>query len=151
MPGCASAAAPWYGEEATRSALAGSLFGVVALRGPEIVGMGRVVGDGTVFFYLQDIALNATTPDGRGTNTPDGGMQDGGMRVRLVVEVDDFDIAVASHRDHLGMPEELSVGSGHDTRAGAGCASLERHRRTPPTHPPAPIVVGVGRPDLPTR
>lgn len=49
---------PWYGEEATRSALAGSLFGAVALRGPEIVGMGRVVGDGTVFFYLQDIIVD---------------------------------------------------------------------------------------------
>jgi ribosomal protein S18 acetylase RimI-like enzyme len=49
---------PWYGEEATRRALAGSSFGVVATRGREIVGMGRVVGDGAVFFYLQDIVVD---------------------------------------------------------------------------------------------
>lgn len=49
---------PWYGEEATRRALAGSLFGAVAMRGDEIVGMGRMVGDGSVFFYLQDIIVD---------------------------------------------------------------------------------------------
>jgi GNAT superfamily N-acetyltransferase len=48
---------PWYGEEATRRALAGSSFGVVAERGRDAVGMGRVVGDGAVFFYLQDIVV----------------------------------------------------------------------------------------------
>ena len=49
---------PWYGEEATRRALAGSSFGAVAMRGDEIVGMGRVVGDGSVFFYLQDLVVD---------------------------------------------------------------------------------------------
>lgn len=49
---------PWYGEEATRRALAGSSFGAVAMRGDEIVGMGRVVGDGSVFFYLQDVVVD---------------------------------------------------------------------------------------------
>jgi ribosomal protein S18 acetylase RimI-like enzyme len=49
---------PWYGEEATRRALAGSSFGVVAMRGDEIVGMGRMVGDGSVFFYMQDIVVD---------------------------------------------------------------------------------------------
>lgn len=49
---------PWYGEEATRRALAGSSCGAVAMRGDEIVGMGRVVGDGSVFFYLQDLVVD---------------------------------------------------------------------------------------------
>jgi ribosomal protein S18 acetylase RimI-like enzyme len=49
---------PWYGEVATRRALAGSSFGAVAMRGDEIVGMGRVVGDGSVFFYLQDVVVD---------------------------------------------------------------------------------------------
>jgi ribosomal protein S18 acetylase RimI-like enzyme len=49
---------PWYGDEAVRRALAGSSFGAVAVRGGEVVGMGRVVGDGSVFFYLQDLAVD---------------------------------------------------------------------------------------------
>lgn len=53
---------PWYGDEAVRRALEGSLFGAVAMRGDELVGMGRVVGDGSVFFYLQDLVVD---PDAR--------------------------------------------------------------------------------------
>jgi GNAT superfamily N-acetyltransferase len=49
---------PWYGEEGTRRALGNSLFGAVAIRGEEVVGMGRVVGDGAIFFYLQDLAVD---------------------------------------------------------------------------------------------
>ncbi|MFC5467418.1 GNAT family N-acetyltransferase [Cohnella suwonensis] len=35
-----------------------SLFGVVIQFKDEIVGMGRVVGDGKIYFYIQDIAVN---------------------------------------------------------------------------------------------
>jgi GNAT superfamily N-acetyltransferase len=49
---------PWYGEESTRRALESSSFGAVATRGDDVVGMGRVVGDGSVFFYLQDLAVD---------------------------------------------------------------------------------------------
>jgi ribosomal protein S18 acetylase RimI-like enzyme len=49
---------PWYGEEATRLALEGSSFGAVATSGEVVVGMARVVGDGSVFFYLQDLAVD---------------------------------------------------------------------------------------------
>lgn len=34
-----------------------SLFGVVVQYYDEIVGMGRVVGDGQIYFYIQDIAV----------------------------------------------------------------------------------------------
>ena len=34
-----------------------SLFGVVALDGDEVVGMGRLVGDGEMYFYIQDVAV----------------------------------------------------------------------------------------------
>jgi GNAT superfamily N-acetyltransferase len=34
-----------------------SLFGVVIQYEDEIVGMGRVVGDGKIYFYIQDIAV----------------------------------------------------------------------------------------------
>ncbi|HSJ92204.1 MAG TPA: GNAT family N-acetyltransferase [Ilumatobacter sp.] len=49
---------PWYGEEAVRRALVGSTFGAVARRADHVVGMGRVVGDGSVFFYLQDLVVD---------------------------------------------------------------------------------------------
>lgn len=37
--------------------LAGSTFGVVAYAGDAAVGMGRVVGDGVKYFYVQDLAV----------------------------------------------------------------------------------------------
>jgi ribosomal protein S18 acetylase RimI-like enzyme len=45
------------------ASLAGSLFGVVALDGDAVVGMGRLVGDGAVYFYIQDVAVD---PDYQG-------------------------------------------------------------------------------------
>ena len=50
------------------------------------------------------------------------------MQLRVVVEVDDFDAAVAFYRDRLGMPEEFTVDSGDDARVialQAGRATLE--------------------------
>jgi GNAT superfamily N-acetyltransferase len=43
--------------EAAAAALRGSLYGVVAVEGERAVGMARVVGDGAMFFYVQDVAL----------------------------------------------------------------------------------------------
>ena len=37
--------------------LAGSVAGVVAERNGEVVGMGRLVGDGVLYFYIQDVAV----------------------------------------------------------------------------------------------
>ncbi|WP_442603116.1 GNAT family N-acetyltransferase [Paenibacillus sp. KN14-4R] len=34
-----------------------SLFGVVVQYKDEIVGMGRVIGDGKIYFYIQDVAV----------------------------------------------------------------------------------------------
>lgn len=34
-----------------------SLFGVVAVDSDEVVGMGRLVGDGVMYFYIQDVAV----------------------------------------------------------------------------------------------
>ena len=45
------------------ASLDGSLFGVVAMAGDEPVGMGRLVGDGAHFFYVQDVAVD---PDWQG-------------------------------------------------------------------------------------
>ncbi|MEA3408349.1 MAG: GNAT family N-acetyltransferase, partial [Chloroflexota bacterium] len=42
---------------AARDALPRSLYGVVVEHEGEVVGMGRVVGDGAIFFYVQDAAV----------------------------------------------------------------------------------------------
>jgi catechol 2,3-dioxygenase-like lactoylglutathione lyase family enzyme len=68
--------------------------------------------------------MNATNQHGR----HDARMSEGVMQLRVVVEVDDFDAAVAFYRDHLGMPEEFMVDSGDDARVvalQAGRATLE--------------------------
>lgn len=43
--------------EVAPQALAGSQYGVVVLDGDTTVGMGRIVGDGAMYFYLQDVAV----------------------------------------------------------------------------------------------
>ncbi|GAA1677812.1 GNAT family N-acetyltransferase [Glycomyces endophyticus] len=45
------------------ASLAGSTAGVVALDGDRVVGMGRLVGDGVKYFYVQDVAV---LPDAQG-------------------------------------------------------------------------------------
>jgi GNAT superfamily N-acetyltransferase len=40
-----------------------SLYCVVAMAGDRVVGMGRVVGDGAMYFYIQDVAV---VPEHRG-------------------------------------------------------------------------------------
>ncbi|MBT2512854.1 GNAT family N-acetyltransferase [Arthrobacter sp. ISL-30] len=39
------------------ASLAGSLAGVVAMDGDQVIGMGRLVGDGVKYFYVQDLAV----------------------------------------------------------------------------------------------
>lgn len=46
-----------YTPAETDHALAHTLTGVVALAGDTAIGMGRVVGDGGKFFYIQDFAV----------------------------------------------------------------------------------------------
>ena len=43
--------------EAAARGVAGTLHGVSILRGGELVGMGRIVGDGGCFFFVVDIAV----------------------------------------------------------------------------------------------
>jgi GNAT superfamily N-acetyltransferase len=43
--------------DAAAEALPRSLYAVVALHAGQAIGMGRIVGDGAIFFYLQDIAV----------------------------------------------------------------------------------------------
>lgn len=43
--------------EAAPDSLARSLFGVVVMDGDTAIGMGRLVGDGVMYFYVQDVAV----------------------------------------------------------------------------------------------
>jgi ribosomal protein S18 acetylase RimI-like enzyme len=46
-----------FSEEAATRGLAGSIFGVSLMQGAEIVGMGRIIGDGGCFYQVTDIAV----------------------------------------------------------------------------------------------
>lgn len=50
-------------DEAAEVGLKNSLYSVCAMLDGEVVGFGRVVGDGQVYFYLQDIVVH---PDHQG-------------------------------------------------------------------------------------
>jgi catechol 2,3-dioxygenase-like lactoylglutathione lyase family enzyme len=68
--------------------------------------------------------MNATKRHGPDDSNESVGM----LQLRVVVEVDDFDAAVAFYRDHLGMPQEFLVDSGDGARVvalQAGRATLE--------------------------
>lgn len=43
--------------EVAEESLNQSLFGVTVQYQGKVVGMGRVIGDGRIFFYIQDIAV----------------------------------------------------------------------------------------------
>lgn len=45
-------------ETATELALNGSLFSVVAIENDAVVGFGRVIGDGGLYFYIQDLIIH---------------------------------------------------------------------------------------------
>ncbi|MEJ2696958.1 MAG: GNAT family N-acetyltransferase [Candidatus Sulfobium sp.] len=45
-------------EQAAEIALSNSLFSVVALENNEIVGLGRIVGDGGIYYYIQDLIVH---------------------------------------------------------------------------------------------
>jgi ribosomal protein S18 acetylase RimI-like enzyme len=43
---------------ATEAALKGSLFSVVLLQDGEVIGFGRIVGDGGLYYYIQDVMVD---------------------------------------------------------------------------------------------
>lgn len=51
-------------EQAMKKALQNSLFSVVALNENKVIGCGRIIGDGGLYFYIQDLIVH---PDFRGT------------------------------------------------------------------------------------
>jgi GNAT superfamily N-acetyltransferase len=43
--------------EMTERSISNSVYSVVAVFGGDVVGMGRIVGDGAMYFYIQDVAV----------------------------------------------------------------------------------------------
>lgn len=41
----------------TEPSIANSIYGVVAICDGTVIGMGRIVGDGAMYFYIQDVAV----------------------------------------------------------------------------------------------
>ncbi|WP_319462926.1 GNAT family N-acetyltransferase [Micromonospora sp. RTP1Z1] len=46
-----------YDPAAIPASLAASLHGVVAVEGDRVIGIGRLIGDGAIYHYLQDVAV----------------------------------------------------------------------------------------------
>ncbi|MEH0845056.1 GNAT family N-acetyltransferase [Micromonospora sp. CPCC 205711] len=46
-----------YDPAAIPASLAGSLHGVLAVEGDRVIGLGRLIGDGAIYYYLQDLAV----------------------------------------------------------------------------------------------
>ncbi|WP_246658318.1 GNAT family N-acetyltransferase [Rhizobium sp. FKY42] len=47
-----------FSEEASRIGLKGTIFGVSVCHGKDVIGMGRIIGDGGCFFQITDIAVD---------------------------------------------------------------------------------------------
>lgn len=45
-------------ENATETALKNSLFSAVAIEDDQLIGFGRVIGDGGLYFYIQDLIVH---------------------------------------------------------------------------------------------
>jgi ribosomal protein S18 acetylase RimI-like enzyme len=77
-------------DEVVRKALEKDLFSVVVYEGEELVGMGRIVGDGAIYFYIQDIIV---APDFQGM----------GIGRMIMNEVETFLDRNASHNSFVGL------------------------------------------------
>lgn len=49
---------PLFSEDVVRLALQRSLFGVCVLADTRTIGMGRIVGDGAIYFHIQDVVVD---------------------------------------------------------------------------------------------
>jgi ribosomal protein S18 acetylase RimI-like enzyme len=49
---------PGFPEDVARRGLAMSLFGICAMSGGKIIGMGRIVGDNAIYFQIQDVIVD---------------------------------------------------------------------------------------------
>jgi ribosomal protein S18 acetylase RimI-like enzyme len=76
-------------EEVVRTGMQNSLFSVCVYEGEEVVGCGRVIGDGAIYVYIQDIIVQ---PEFQGR----------GIGLRIMEHIMDF--------IYSALPDEIFVG-----------------------------------------
>ena len=101
-------------EDVVKSALENSLYCVCAFDGEEIVGFGRLIGDKTIFLYVQDVMVR---PEYQGQKVGTGIME------HIVSKVNEYKKVNPGIRTYLGASrgkEDFYRRFGFETRAGAG-------------------------------
>lgn len=99
-----------YEPEAVEASLRGSLAGCVAILDGEAVAMGRVIGDGGKFFYIQDLAV---VPHLQGRGIGRALLERLGERIRAQAPASAF-VGVFATPEALGLYRDL----GWDDRVG---------------------------------
>ena len=100
--GALAASVGWsdhFDPETIGASIAGSSFGVVAIKDGEAVGMARIVGDGVHYFYIQDVIVH---PD----------HSDDGLGSQLVGHLLDWIAATAPSEAFVGLfasPEAVDL------------------------------------------
>jgi ribosomal protein S18 acetylase RimI-like enzyme len=82
----------WFSieDEVVERSLANDLFSVCVLTNSQLVGMGRIVGDGAIYFYIQDIIV---APDYKGK----------GVGRYIMNEIESFLKENASNNSFIGL------------------------------------------------
>ena len=83
-------------DNAVRIALENDLFSVCVLAQDKIVGMGRVIGDGAIYFYIQDLIVH---PDYQGK----------GIGKLIMEKIDDFLANNAFDDSFIGLMAAVGV------------------------------------------
>ena len=121
---------PHMADQPTERGLANALFSVCAVLYDNVIGCGRVVGDGSIYFYVQDVIVH---PDHQGKGIGKGIMEiimnyihsvaDEGAFIGLMaaVDVDSFYTRYGFSRrpeNSPGMSMVIRKGGSHTTHAG---------------------------------
>lgn len=77
-------------DKAVEKSIENELFSVCVYDGQKIVGMGRIVGDGAIYFYIQDIIV---IPSYQGK----------GLGVRIMNEIETFLLENAYNNSFIGL------------------------------------------------
>ena len=101
-------------ESVVEKALANSLFCLGAFDGDALIGFARIIGDETIFLYIQDVMV---IPEYQGQKVGTGIMK------KLIEKINEYKKVNNGIRTYLGASagkEDFYKRFGFDTRAGAG-------------------------------
>ena len=101
-------------EKVVERALANSLYCLGAFDDDKLVGFARIIGDETIFLYIQDVMV---MPEYQGQKVGTGIME------KLIEKINEYKKANNGIRTYLGASagkEDFYKRFGFDTRAGAG-------------------------------